>query len=231
MRIPLYIEFDNKNVLIIGGGGVGTGRAKKFLKAGAKVLVLSMDFSEELKKLAREGKVHLIRGDAKSNLLEPLIAWSNLVTVAIGDLSINDRIEKIAKKYKVLVNLANDAKNTEVVVPFEGEVDGIRFAVTTEGKSGIVARKVRDAFQKMLEEDEETIYFLKAMTHLKNYMKERKVPLKFRMKLYFIVSSDKEFKRLVKEEKINEARKYAEKLVEDYISGKRKFEKDIGITF
>ena len=53
MRIPLYIEFDNKNVLIIGGGGVGTGRAKKFLKAGAKVLVLSMDFSEELKKLAR----------------------------------------------------------------------------------------------------------------------------------------------------------------------------------
>ena len=231
MRIPLYIEFNNKNVLIIGGGGVGTGRAKKFLKAGANVLVLSLDFSDELKRLAKKGKISLIKANADSKILESLIAWSNLVTVAIGDLTINKKVKEIAKKHKVLINLANDAKNTEVVVPFEGEVDGIRFAVTTEGKSGIVARKVRDAFQKMLEEDEETLFFLKAMNHLKKYMKEKEVPLKFRMKLYFIVSSDPEFKRLVKEEKIDEARKLAEQIVEGYISGKRKFEGEPEISF
>jgi len=231
MRIPLYIEFNNKNVLIIGGGGIGTGRAKKFLKAGANVAVLSLDFSDELKNLAKNGEVILIRGDAKTKILEPLIAWSNLVTVAIEDLSVNELVKKLARKYKVLMNFANDAKNTEVVVPFEGEVDGIRFAVTTEGKSGIVARKVRDTFQKILKEDDETIFFLKAMHHLKTYMKSKNIPLKFRMKLYFIVSSNPKFKELIRNEKIDEARKLAEKIVEDYISGRIEFKGDIDITF
>jgi precorrin-2 dehydrogenase/sirohydrochlorin ferrochelatase len=114
-----------------------------------------------------------------------------------------------------------------VVVPFEGEVEGIRFAVTTEGKSGVVARKVRDAFQRMLEEDDETIYFLRAMDHLKKYMKSKNVPVQMRMKLYFVISSDPEFRRLVKEEDIEGARLLAEKLVKEYLSGKRKIDESL----
>ncbi len=228
MRIPLYIEFSGKNVLIIGGGGVGTSRAKKFLEAGANVKVLSLEFSDELKELEKEGKVELIKGNAfDENILEPLIAWSNMVTVAIGNLEINDIVERIARKYKVLVNLANDAERTEVVVPFEGEVEGIRFAVTTEGKSGVVARKVRDTFQRMLEEDDETIYFLRAMDHLKKYMKSKNVPVQMRMKLYFVISSDPEFRRLVKEENIKGARLLAEKLVKEYLSGEREIDESL----
>ncbi|WP_367834253.1 NAD(P)-dependent oxidoreductase [Vulcanisaeta sp. JCM 16159] len=43
MRVPLFIEFSGRNVLIIGGGGVGTRRAIKFLLAGANVRVLSLN--------------------------------------------------------------------------------------------------------------------------------------------------------------------------------------------
>jgi len=123
MRIPLYIEFKGKNVLVIGGGGVGTLRAKKFIEAGANVKVLSLDFSDELRKLEKEGKVKLIRSDAfNEKLLEDLIPKSDLVVVAIPNLKINDIVWRIAKKCKTLVNLANDAERTEVVVPFEDEV-------------------------------------------------------------------------------------------------------------
>jgi len=67
MRIPLFIEFEGKRVLVIGGGGVGTLRAKKFLEAGASVKVLSLDFSDELKELSREGRVELVKGDASNS--------------------------------------------------------------------------------------------------------------------------------------------------------------------
>jgi len=232
MRIPLYIEFNNKEVLIIGGGGVGTARAKKFIEAGAKVKVLSLEFSDELKKLANEGKVSLIKGDVfNERNLEKLIAESNLVVVAIPDRRINDIVEKIAKKYKTLINLANDAERTEVVVPFEGEVDGIRFAVTTEGKSGIVARKVKDLFLKVLKEDEEILPFLKAMEHLKKFMKASNVPIQMRMKLYFVISSDPEFRELIKKGEVDKARSLAERLVYEYMSGKRKIDKDVGLQF
>lgn len=228
MRIPLYIEFSGKKVLVIGGGMVGTSRAKKFLNYGANVFVLSKEFSDELLTLSKEGKVNLITGDAFNlKFLEKIIPDYDLVVVAIADTSINKYVMDISKKHRILVNLANNAKDTEVVVPFEGEHKGIRFAVTTEGKSGVVARKVRDTFQKILEEDEETIFFLNAMDHLKRYMKANNVPVNLRMKLYFIVSSDKEFRRLISEEKVDEARVFAEKLVNEYVSGKRKIEDEI----
>ncbi len=222
MRIPLYVEFKGKNVLIIGGGGVGASRAKKFLKAGANVRVLSLDFCNELKEMEKKGEVELLEGNAfDEKLLEENISWANLVTVAIPPLEINDKVIELAKKYRTLVNLANDADKTEVVVPFEGEVDGIRFAVTTEGKSGVVARKVRDSIKKMLEEDEEIIYFLKAMYYLKRYMKKKKIPIHMRMKLYFVISSNPEFVEMVRKEDVEGAKKLVEKLVEEYVSGKR----------
>ncbi|ADB57093.1 precorrin-2 dehydrogenase/sirohydrochlorin ferrochelatase family protein [Archaeoglobus profundus] len=222
MRVPIYVEFEGKNVLVIGGGGVGTFRAKKFLNAGANVKVLSLEFSDELKELQREGKVELVKGDVRDlERLERLIEKSNLVVVALPFTDLNDTIVELAKKYKTLVNLANDAKKTEVVIPFEGEFEGIRFAVTTEGKSGIVARRVKDLFLKALEEDEDVVFFLKAMDHLKKYMKSRNIPIQLRMKLYFAVSDDEQFRKLVKEGDVESAKKWAEKLVDEYVSGKR----------
>ena len=228
MRIPLYIEFTGKNVLIIGGGGVGTARARKFLEAGAEIRVLSLEFSDELVRLSEKGNVELIEGDAfNRNLLESLIAWCDLVTVAIGDLRINDIVIELARKHKALVNLANDAERTEVVVPFEGEVKGIRFAVTTEGKSGVVARRVRDLFMETLKEDSESLYLLEAMHYLKKYMKSRNVPVQLRMKLYFVISADEEFRSLVNQGRVEEAQELVEKLVEEYISGKREIDESL----
>ncbi len=231
MRVPIYVEFEGKNVLVIGGGGVGTFRAKKFLNAGAKIKVLSLDFSDELKRLEREGALKLIRGDVRDlEKLEELIKNSDLVVVAIPFTDLNDEILKIAKRYKTLVNLANDASKTEVVIPFEGEFEGIRFAVTTEGKSGIVARKVKDLFLKALEEDEDVVSFLRAMDHLKRYMKSRGIPIQTRMKLYFAVSSDEKFRELVRRGEVESAKRWAEKLVEDYVEGRRDFDVE-GIEF
>jgi precorrin-2 dehydrogenase/sirohydrochlorin ferrochelatase len=50
------------------------------------------------------------------------------------------------------------------------------------------------------------------------------------MKLYFAISSDEEFRKLVKEGKVEEARALAEKLVEEYVTGKREIDVE-GIQF
>jgi precorrin-2 dehydrogenase/sirohydrochlorin ferrochelatase len=228
MRIPLYIEMSGKNVLILGGGEVGTTRAKKFLDAGANVKVLSLEFTPEILRLERDNpKLEIIRGDAAKLSLEPLFEWANLVTVAIGDLSLNEIFREIALKKKCLLNLANDSSKTEVVVPFDGEHEGIRFAVTTEGKSGVVARMVRDMILEMLRRDKEKIYLLRAMEYLKKYMKAENIPTNLRMSLYFEISSNDDFRNLVRGGELEKAKKLAEKLVKEYVSGKRKPSKSI----
>ena len=224
MRIPLYIDFKGKNVLIIGGGGVGTSRARKFRETGANVRVLSLNFSEELENM----DVELVTGDARnSDFLEEHVKWCDLVTVAIPDVGVNDTVIELARKHRALVNLANDSERTEVVVPFEGEIEGIRFAVTTEGKSGIVARVVRDRIAEMLENDEETINLLRAMDFLKRYMKENEIPVDVRMKMYFAISSDDSFKKLVKEGKIREAKDFALRYLNEYLEGRREIGDDV----
>ncbi len=230
MRIPLYIEFSGKKVAVIGGGGVGTLRAKKFVEVGAEVTVFSREFSDELKLMSGRGEVKLVEASADDLDFDEIAKNFDLIVVAVGSKEFNDRIIEAASKYRAMVNLANDARKTEVVVPFEGGKDGIRFAVTTEGKSGVVARKVKELFQKALEEQEELVHFLKAMDYLKEYMKSNEVPVNLRMKLYPIVSSNEEFLELVREGKVDEAKKLAEKIVEDYVSGRKKAEEG-GIQF
>jgi len=139
MRIALFIDFQGKKVAVIGGGYVGTTRAKKFAEVGAEVTVFSLNFSEELLKMAEEGKVKLLKREA-SELNEELSEF-DLVVVAIGDKNLNEKFKELSRKYRFLLNLANSAEDTEVVVPFEGGKDGIRFAVTTEGRAELLRGK------------------------------------------------------------------------------------------
>lgn len=213
MRIALFIEFEGKKVAVIGGGYVGTTRAKKFSEMGAQVTVFSLNFSEELLKLGEEGKVKLVRKEA-SELNDELKEF-DLVVVAIGDLALNSKFKELSKKYRFLLNLANNAEETEVVVPFEGGKDGIRFAVTTEGKSGVVARKVREIFQKVLENDKTLFVYLNAMEHLKKFMKQKEIPVNARMRIYSILGSSSELMEIAEKGDIEEAKKFVERIAEE----------------
>jgi len=213
MRIPLFIEFEGKKVAVVGGGYVGTVRAKKFAEVGAEVTVFSLNFSEELLRLGREGKVRLVEKEA-SELGEELKEF-NLVVLAIGDKSLNSKFKELSRKYRFLLNLANSAEETEVVVPFEGGKDGIRFAVTTEGKSGLVARKVRELFQSVLERDETLFVYLSAMEHLKKYMKEKEFPVNVRMKIYSILGSSQELMKIAESRDLAGAMKFVETVAEE----------------
>lgn len=214
MRVPLFIEMKGKKILVIGGGSVGTSRAKKFLLAGANVTVLSLDFSDELKALGAEGKVKLVRGNAfDETVLEDLISKSDLVVVALNSLELNDAVIDFARKHGAMVNLANDADRTEVVVPFEAEVNGLRIAMTSEGKSGVVVREALRRVVNFLSKDKEITNLLELMHHLKKFMKGAGVPVKTRMGLYFEVFGDEEFRRLVREGDVEGARRRAEEIV------------------
>lgn len=231
MRLPLYIEFKELKILVVGGGGVGTSRVKKFLSAGAEVRVLSLAFSSDLEELKRDDRLTLVEGNAsETDVLERHVKWCDLVTVAIGNLAINVPIIEVAKVHRKLVNLANDAENTQVVVPFEGAVKGIRFAVTTEGGSGIVARRARDKIEALLEGDTLLTAQLEAMSHLKRYMKSANIPIDLRMKLYFAVFGEQQFQKLLEEGKVEEAKAMTEQLVADFSSGKLEL-KDAKINF
>ncbi|BDR92209.1 precorrin-2 dehydrogenase/sirohydrochlorin ferrochelatase family protein [Vulcanisaeta souniana] len=209
VRVPLFIEFNGRNVLVIGGGAVGTRRAVKFLLAGANVRVLSLEFSNELIHYAEQGKLELINGDAHDlELLRRNIEWADLVVIATNDSVINERVRKTARELRKLFNDATNAEETEVVVPFEGEINGIRIAITTEGLSGVIARRTLDKVMNFLREDEELMNMARVWYAVKSRLKETVSDVRTRLSLYMELDNDEKFNELARRGLVDEALNY-----------------------
>ncbi|WP_054855092.1 hypothetical protein [Vulcanisaeta sp. JCM 16161] len=105
-------------------------------------------------------------------------------------------------------NDATNAEETEVVVPFEGEINGIRIAVTTEGLSGIVARRTLDKIMNMLRGDEELMNMARVWYAVKSKLKEVVSDVRTRLNLYMELDSDEKFNELARKGLVNEALNY-----------------------
>ncbi len=202
MRVPLFIEFSGRNVLVIGGGEVGTKRARKFLEAGANVVVLSKEFSQELRHLASQGKIMLVPID----LTEPdsipalsfWIVWADLVIYTVPDDKLAMIVRSLCKIHRRLLNDATSAERTDVVIPMESRVDNIRIVVTTEGRSSILAKMVLSELSRYIENNNELKNYARAWFSVKDFLKKNIPDRKLRMRIYYELSSDPVFNDLAR---------------------------------
>ncbi len=216
MRVPLWLEFGGRRVLVVGGGRVGTRRALKFLRAGAEVRVLSLWFSDELRREAsRNPRLVLVKADASDEqLLDELVKWADMVVIATDNREVNEKVWRMAEKYRKWVNDATDAERTQVVVPYEGEVHGLRFAVTSEGKTGVAARHARDRIGEWLSRDRELQALYDAMKEAKKILKATIPDAKKRFPIYFEIEKDAEFMEAVRRGDVEAAVRRAKEIIE-----------------
>ncbi|WP_367834252.1 bifunctional precorrin-2 dehydrogenase/sirohydrochlorin ferrochelatase [Vulcanisaeta sp. JCM 16159] len=153
--------------------------------------------------------MELVRGNAHDEeLLRRNLEWADLVIIATNDQSINEKVRKLAKDMRKFFNDATNAEETEVVVPFESEINGIRVAVTTEGLSGIVARRTLEKIMNTLREDEELMNMARVWYAVKSKLKEVVSDVRTRLDLYMELDNDEKFNELAKKGFIDEALKY-----------------------
>ncbi len=213
MRVPLFIEVKDRNVLIIGGGSTGTKRARKFSLAGANVVVLSKEFTNELIQLSRDLGVVLIQVDLSVPdslpVLETWIRWSDMVVYTIPDNMLASIVRLLCKRHRKFLNDATSAEHTEVVVPFEAKIlDSVRVAVTTEGRSSTLSRILVRKIESMLSTDLELKNLANALFTMKRILKENVKDYKTRMRLYEELSNDSKFIELAVKGNIDEVTRY-----------------------
>ncbi|WP_460124518.1 precorrin-2 dehydrogenase/sirohydrochlorin ferrochelatase family protein [Stetteria hydrogenophila] len=198
--IPLYVNPEGFRVLVVGGGRVGEGRALLFSRAGARVKVAAMDFTEGLRAEAGRGSLELVRlrlPEDWGRLVE-LIEESDLVVVAVSDPGIARRVAEEALSRGKLVNNAVDYRLGNVVVPFRGSTSyGLHYAVTSLGRTGIAARAAAEKIRECLERDEELRALYYSMARLKEWLKANVPSPRKRMPIYFKVAGDEAYRRAV----------------------------------
>ncbi len=221
MRIPMFVDVSGMNVLVLGGGEEAVKKTKRFLKYGARVTIYSLEFDEELSKLARQGAVRLIRGDVRDReALERLILENDLVIYTVPDLpEAEDWVIDVCRKGRKLYIISTDARKTQIAMPVETTGAGLRIAVTSEGRSTLVAKLVAEEISRYLEGRNDLELLLDVMTFLKEYMKKNKVHYKVRMEIYRKLFADERLRELVNRLDREGAIAYITDYVNKYVQG------------
>lgn len=139
------LKLAGKTVLIFGGGNTGEKKAKKFSQANSTVVVVSKNFTNDLKRLGQQEKLKLVEAEVEVNSpsTTSLISKSDLIIAATDNPKLNEDITKEARKRGILVCAVDRPSISDFHLPAIAHVGEIRIAVSTGGKSPAMARILR----------------------------------------------------------------------------------------
>lgn len=141
---PVVLKLENRNCLVVGGGAVAERKVLSLLKSGAKVKLVSKEVTPRLRRLIAEGRVCWRQGEYRPADLAG-------VFLAIGATSCpetNRRLARDCRERNLLVNVVDDPENCTFYVPAVVTRGSFQVAVSTGGKSPLLARKIREELEK-----------------------------------------------------------------------------------
>lgn len=143
---PIFIDIENRDVVIIGGGNVCARKAETMMKYGARVTVVAPEFTDEIERWAHERRLTLKRKRYDSGDVE----GANLVIASTDDQPVNEQIAADCRARRIPVNVVDVTPLCEFIVPAIIESGSVQIAVSTGGKSPALARTLKQDLQRLI---------------------------------------------------------------------------------
>ena len=147
---PVNLVVEGRPVLVVGGGRVATGKARRLVEAGAVVTVVAPEITAEI--AAMPGvTVHRRRYERAD------LDGQRLVVSATGDPAVDGQVFADAEAAAIWVNSADDPAHCSVTLPAVARRGPITVAVSTDGRSPAMATWLRRRFEQELDESYVTL--------------------------------------------------------------------------
>ena len=143
---PIYLDIEDRNVVIIGGGNVCARKAETMMKYGARVTVISPEFTEEIEGWEAEGCLAIRRKTYDAGDLD----GANIVIASTDDTAVNEQIAADCRARRIPVNVVDVTPLCEFIVPAIIESGSIQVAVSTGGRSPALARTLKEDLQRFI---------------------------------------------------------------------------------
>lgn len=143
---PIFIDVENHDVLIIGGGAVCARKAEAMMRYGARVTVIAPEVTEEITSWAKKRRLRVRRKEYEAADLN----GASIVIASTDDPRINERIARDCRRRKIPVNVVDVTHLCEFIVPAIVQQGSIQLAVSTGGKSPALARTLKEDLQKFI---------------------------------------------------------------------------------
>ena len=159
MIVDLNIK--GKQIVVFGGGREASRKVNGLLTQDCRINVIAEDFHEDLRLWAEEGKLDIKQDRSiKANCLEK---WPDLYLVIAGtdNPNLNRELVEAARKRRCYAYAVDDPENSDFSHPAVINImDTVQIALSTGGRSPLMARRLRERLEPLLRHSIESIDIL-----------------------------------------------------------------------
>lgn len=144
---PFFVDIEDKQWLIVGGGPVALRKAQDLLPYGAIVRVVAPAMNQGLKDM--QGSVELVERSFAEQDLEGM----DFVVAATSDPSLNSRISEECRRRRIPVNVVDVKGECSFIFPSIVREGPVTIGISTGGMSPVIARWLKKRIGDSLPEN------------------------------------------------------------------------------
>ncbi|MDW0178233.1 MAG: bifunctional precorrin-2 dehydrogenase/sirohydrochlorin ferrochelatase [Nitrososphaeraceae archaeon] len=219
------LNVNNKKAVVIGGGTEGLRKVHGLLDQGCEITVITSRLNKELRSMSHDRKIKLIKRRIKDATVLDKFNDIFLILAATDDRQLNRKLVKKGRTMGAFVYAADDPLMSDFSYTSLVNIEGlVQVAISTSGKSPIMARKIRMKAERMLnkiisESDTSNIIL---QEFARKMAKEKISTVKERKEFLYSLIKDKNIQYLLRSNKLDEAKMTASYMLKNWGEASKK---------
>ncbi|HWI54657.1 MAG TPA: bifunctional precorrin-2 dehydrogenase/sirohydrochlorin ferrochelatase [Desulfobacteria bacterium] len=140
---PVYLKLPGRKCVVVGGGKVAERKVKSLLDCDASVYVISPKLTRWLEEATVRGDITVARRNFTTTDLENAF----LVIGATDSCETNNLVAEECSARNILVNIVDEPDKCNFIVPAVLRQGPLSISISTDGKSPMLARRIREDLQ------------------------------------------------------------------------------------
>jgi precorrin-2 dehydrogenase/sirohydrochlorin ferrochelatase len=219
------LNVNNKKAVVIGGGTEGLRKVHGLLDQGCEITVITSRLNKELRSMSHDRKIKLIKRRIKDATVLDKFNDIFLILAATDDRQLNRKLVKKGRTMGAFVYAADDPLMSDFSYTSLVNIDGlVQVAISTSGKSPIMARKIRMKAERMLNKviSESDISNIILQEFARKMAKEKISTVKERKEFLYSLIKDKNIQYLLRSNKLDEAKMTASYMLKNWGEASKK---------
>ena len=198
-----------KKAVVIGGGTEGLRKVHGLLDQKCDITVITNRLNKELKKMSKDGKLKLIKKRIKDVSILDEFRNVFLILAATDNRQLNRKLVVKGRSMGAFAYAADDPSISDFSYTSLVNIEGlIQVAISTSGKSPIMARKIRIKIERMLRKtiNDSDISNIILQEYARKKAKQKIDTVKERKDFLYTLIKDKNIQYLIRSDKLDEAK-------------------------
>lgn len=147
--LPIFLKLEGRPALLVGAGTVALEKIGSLLRTGVQLRVVAPEAREEVRELARAGKLELVE-----KRFEPADLDGNFIVIAATDSpEVNTAVYQSALDRGISCNSVDDIPNCDFFFGSVVSRGDLQIAISTAGESPALAQRLRKEIDEQLPAD------------------------------------------------------------------------------